>query len=234
MRSERCGFRMPRRGVVREDRRTAHNRRTAGKRRTARPYGSVDATGTRSTPCPGPGHGRLRGRARVRVVVGRGHPGQWCEWHGGREGHVGGEAEGEDPRRPYRCDLPTITVEPGGSTGWHTHCGQLIAVVKSGTLTRTLHDCSVEATSAGSSFIEPSGARHRHIGRNLGSEPVVLWVTYLLPRGQRALRRRRGAGLRHDVVARPRGIRRGVFARPVQRPGPAHRAGAMTVARGSK
>ncbi|MEU3216633.1 cupin domain-containing protein [Streptomyces sp. NPDC006971] len=77
----------------------------------------------------------------------------------------------------------TITVEPGGSTGWHTHRGQLIAVVKSGTLTRTLHDCSVEATSAGSSFIEPSGARHRHIGRNLGSEPVVLWVTYLLPEG---------------------------------------------------
>ncbi|WP_424860818.1 cupin domain-containing protein [Streptomyces sp. MMS24-I29] len=77
----------------------------------------------------------------------------------------------------------TITVEPGGSTGWHTHRGQLIAVVKSGALTRTLHDCSVEVTSAGSSFIEPSGARHRHIGRNLGPEPVVLWVTYLLPEG---------------------------------------------------
>ncbi|WP_327366759.1 cupin domain-containing protein [Streptomyces sp. NBC_01217] len=77
----------------------------------------------------------------------------------------------------------TITVEPGGSTGWHTHSGQLIAVVKSGTLTRTLDDCSVEVTPAGSSFIEPSGVRHRHIGRNLGTEPVVLWVTYLLPRG---------------------------------------------------
>ncbi|WP_206309494.1 cupin domain-containing protein [Streptomyces sp. A0642] len=77
----------------------------------------------------------------------------------------------------------TITIEPGGSTGWHTHSGQLIAVVKSGTLTRTLDDCTVEATPAGTSFIEPSGAKHRHIGRNLGSEPVVLWVTYLLPEG---------------------------------------------------
>lgn len=76
-----------------------------------------------------------------------------------------------------------ITVQPGGSTGWHTHSGQLIAVVKSGTLTRTLDDCSVEVTPAGTSFIEPSGARHRHIGRNLGTEPVVLWVTYLLPAG---------------------------------------------------
>jgi len=77
----------------------------------------------------------------------------------------------------------TVTVEPGGSTGWHTHRGQLIVVVKSGTLTRTLDDCSVEVTPAGSSFVEPSGARHRHIGRNLGSEPVVLWATYLLPEG---------------------------------------------------
>ncbi|MFF4247116.1 cupin domain-containing protein [Streptomyces sp. NPDC001822] len=76
-----------------------------------------------------------------------------------------------------------ITVAPGGSTGWHTHSGQLIAVVKSGTLTRTLDDCSVEVTPAGTSFIEPSGTRHRHIGQNLGTEPVVLWVTYLLPAG---------------------------------------------------
>lgn len=77
----------------------------------------------------------------------------------------------------------TITVAPGGSTGWHHHKGQLIAVVQSGTLTRTLDDCSVEVTPAGKSFIEPSGARHVHIGRNLGTEPVVLYVTYLLPEG---------------------------------------------------
>lgn len=77
----------------------------------------------------------------------------------------------------------TITVAPGGSTGWHHHAGQLIAVVQSGTLTRTLDDCSVEVTPAGKSFIEPSGARHRHIGRNLGTVPVVLYVTYLLPAG---------------------------------------------------
>ncbi|MCP3820970.1 cupin domain-containing protein [Streptomyces sp. A3M-1-3] len=76
-----------------------------------------------------------------------------------------------------------ITVQPGGSTGWHYHPGQLIAVVKSGTLTRTLDDCSVEATPAGSSFIEPAGHRHVHIGRNLGTEPVVLYVTYMLPAG---------------------------------------------------
>ncbi|WP_251060686.1 cupin domain-containing protein [Streptomyces sp. ISL-100] len=77
----------------------------------------------------------------------------------------------------------TITIAPGGSTGWHHHPGQLIAVVQKGTLSRTLDDCSVETTTAGQSFIEPSGAKHRHIGRNLGSEPVVLYVTYMLPAG---------------------------------------------------
>ncbi|MEV0096140.1 cupin domain-containing protein [Streptomyces sp. NPDC050738] len=77
----------------------------------------------------------------------------------------------------------TITIAPGGSTGWHYHPGQVIAVVQSGTLTRTLDDCSVETTPAGKSFVEPAGGRHIHVGRNLGSDPVVLYVTYLLPEG---------------------------------------------------
>ena len=77
-----------------------------------------------------------------------------------------------------------ITIAPGGSTGWHYHDGQLIAVVKSGTLTRTLHDCSVEVSSRGASFVEPAGRDRVHIGRNLGTEPVVLLVTYVLPTGR--------------------------------------------------
>lgn len=114
---------------------------------------------------------------------GRRHTGQRSQRHCRRQGHLAGQAQGEDPRGRTDVTFREITVEPGGSTGWHTHRGQLIAVVKSGTLTRTLDDCSVEVTPAGTSFIEPSGADHRHIGRNLGTEPVVLWVTYLLPEG---------------------------------------------------
>ncbi|MEW2486304.1 cupin domain-containing protein [Streptomyces sp. NPDC048411] len=94
-----------------------------------------------------------------------------------------GKLKVKTPKGRTDVTFRTITLEPGGSTGWHTHSGQLIAVVKSGTLTRTLDDCSVEVTPAGTSFIEPSGSEHRHIGRNLGTEPVVLWVTYLLPEG---------------------------------------------------
>ncbi|MFJ3923597.1 cupin domain-containing protein [Streptomyces sp. NPDC090022] len=74
-----------------------------------------------------------------------------------------------------------VVIEPGGSTGWHYHVCEIAAVVKSGTLTRILRDRSVEVTSAGGAFIEPAGIRHAHIGRNLGTEPVVIEVRYDLP-----------------------------------------------------
>ncbi len=76
-----------------------------------------------------------------------------------------------------------IVIEPGGSTGWHYHPGELIAVVHKGTLTRTLDDCSIQVNSAGQSLVEPAGDRHVHLGRNLGAEPVELYVTYVIPAG---------------------------------------------------
>lgn len=76
-----------------------------------------------------------------------------------------------------------IVIEPGGSTGWHYHPGDLIAVVHKGTLSRTLEDCSVQINSAGQSFVEPAGKGNVHVGRNEGSEPVELYVTYLIPAG---------------------------------------------------
>ncbi|MDF9812563.1 cupin domain-containing protein [Streptomyces sp. SPB162] len=97
----------------------------------------------------------------------------------------GTSAEGLKIKTKGRTDVVvrTITIAPGGETGWHYHQGPLIAVVQAGTLTRTLADCSVERSSAGQSFIEPDGARKVHNGRNLGTVPVVLYVTYLVPEG---------------------------------------------------
>ncbi|MGW7353220.1 cupin domain-containing protein [Streptomyces sp. NPDC054784] len=76
-----------------------------------------------------------------------------------------------------------ITIAPGGSTGWHHHPGRLLAVVQSGTLTRTLDDCTVEVSGPGDTVLEPVGEDHPHIGRNLGTEPVVLYATYVKPAG---------------------------------------------------
>lgn len=77
-----------------------------------------------------------------------------------------------------------ITVQPGGSTGWHYHDGTLYAFVESGTLTHTDSDCVTTSTySVGAAFVEPSGASNVHIGRNLGTTPVVLDVLYVDPAG---------------------------------------------------
>jgi quercetin dioxygenase-like cupin family protein len=76
-----------------------------------------------------------------------------------------------------------IVIEPGGTTGWHHHTGELVAVVLTGTLTRQLDDCSIETSTAGQAFVEPAGRHHVHNGRNLGTEPVELYVTYLIPAG---------------------------------------------------
>lgn len=77
-----------------------------------------------------------------------------------------------------------ITIAPGGTTGWHYHDGTLYAFVEQGTLTHDMSDCKVDATyGPGSAFIEPSGANHVHIGRNLGTAPVVLYVLYVDPAG---------------------------------------------------
>jgi quercetin dioxygenase-like cupin family protein len=76
-----------------------------------------------------------------------------------------------------------ITIQPGGSTGWHYHDGRVFGVVREGTLTRTMADCSEVVSPAGSAVTEDSGPNHVHIGRNLGPAPLVLWVDYIEPEG---------------------------------------------------
>src|SRR5262245_29128993 len=66
-----------------------------------------------------------------------------------------------------------ITIQPGGSTGWHYHDGRVFGVIREGTLTRTMQDCSVVASPEGSAVTEDSGPSHTHIGRNLGPGPLV-------------------------------------------------------------
>ena len=77
-----------------------------------------------------------------------------------------------------------ITIQPGGSTGWHYHDGRVFGVIREGTLTRTLANCSVDGVfPAGSPVTEGSGPDHVHLGRNLGPVPLVMWVVYIEPAG---------------------------------------------------
>lgn len=78
-----------------------------------------------------------------------------------------------------------ITIEPGGSTGWHWHDGKLIGAIKQGTLTHDAADCAIDGVyNAGDVIVEPAGAAHVHIGRNLGDIPVILQVLYVDPIGK--------------------------------------------------
>lgn len=76
-----------------------------------------------------------------------------------------------------------ITIQPGGSTGWHYHDGRVFGIVKEGTLTRTMPDCKDVVDPVGAAVTEGSGPDHAHNGRNLGPVPVVLWVDYIQPAG---------------------------------------------------
>lgn len=76
-----------------------------------------------------------------------------------------------------------ITIQPGGTTGWHYHDGRLIGIVMSGTLTHVEKNCTAEVYTAGDSFMELDGRRQVHMGANQGTVPVVLMVTYLIPKG---------------------------------------------------
>jgi len=80
--------------------------------------------------------------------------------------------------------LREITIAPGGSTGWHFHDGTLYALVERGTLTHNASTCAVDGVfHAGDTIVEPSGSMHVHIGRNLGTTPLVLEVLYVDPAG---------------------------------------------------
>ena len=77
-----------------------------------------------------------------------------------------------------------ITIAQNGSTGWHTHQGEIYGIVKSGVLTHNGSDCLQDGVfSAGTPITDPTGPEHIHIGRNLGTTPVVLEVTYVDPAG---------------------------------------------------
>jgi quercetin dioxygenase-like cupin family protein len=84
--------------------------------------------------------------------------------------------------------MAQITVVPGGSSGWHSHPGGAIIVVKEGDL--TVHraigsQCQVEMYTGGQAFIERPGEVDQVV--NTGTVPYVLYVTFpRVPQGDSA------------------------------------------------
>ncbi len=84
---------------------------------------------------------------------------------------------------PTDFHIQRVVLEPGADSGWHTHPGIALDVVKTGTVTAYLDDgdCKPVKVEAGQAFMFPAGVTH--IARNEGGEPAEIFVTYLVTAG---------------------------------------------------
>lgn len=77
--------------------------------------------------------------------------------------------------------MQQIVIAPGGHTGWHSHPGPVVVLIKSGQMSFYDNEdptCTARTYSAGQAFID-SGQGHVHIARNESqSENLELWATY--------------------------------------------------------
>lgn len=94
--------------------------------------------------------------------------------------------------------MQQITFAPGGFSGWHSHPGPAVVLVKSGELTFYDGDdesCTGRTFSAGQALIDP-GQGHIHFALNQGTTPAEVWVTYFdVPPGTESM------GVREDAAA---------------------------------
>jgi quercetin dioxygenase-like cupin family protein len=94
--------------------------------------------------------------------------------------------------------MQQITFAPGGFSGWHSHPGPAVVLIKSGELTFYDGDdqsCSGRTFAAGQALIDP-GQGHVHFAVNQGTMPAEVWVTYFdVPAGTGSM------GVRVDAPA---------------------------------
>ena len=80
--------------------------------------------------------------------------------------------------------VSTIAIAPGGHSGWHTHPGPVLVVVKTGEVTFYHGDdraCSPTRYPAGTAFVEEGG--RVGIARNEGAVEATTVVTFFVPAG---------------------------------------------------
>lgn len=78
-----------------------------------------------------------------------------------------------------------LVFQPGGDTGWHTHPGPVVVVVKSGALTEVQSNGCIVVHPAGSVFFETKGEVHRAFNQTGGVTDV--YATFISPVGAQPL-----------------------------------------------
>lgn len=98
----------------------------------------------------------------------------------------------EEDAVTFRSGLDTevlkVVLEPGGSTGWHSHPSPGIFLVDKGTMSNYGLDgaaCKVLQVTAGQGYFVSEHPHHAHLVRNEGTERLEVTVTYFnVPRGE--------------------------------------------------
>jgi len=75
--------------------------------------------------------------------------------------------------------VATVTIEPGGSSGWHHHPGIVMVVVQSGTVSFYDKHCHADVHNAGEAFIESSDSPG--LAKNTGTGTAVVEATFIVP-----------------------------------------------------
>jgi quercetin dioxygenase-like cupin family protein len=76
----------------------------------------------------------------------------------------------------------TVTYDPGGFSGWHTHPGVVIVTVQTGSVIRTV-GCTSVTYGVGQSFIESDEQAVGSVANASTVDPAVLSVTQIVPHG---------------------------------------------------
>jgi len=89
-------------------------------------------------------------------------------------------------KQPLDVVSQTVTFEPGGFSGWHTHLGPVYISVIEGAVRSfdgSLPGCPYDDLSAGQGVVEAHESSFRHMVKNYGTVEAKLLVTYLIPVG---------------------------------------------------
>ncbi len=74
---------------------------------------------------------------------------------------------------PTDIIMVTVTWQPGGHAGWHSHSGLIFFTLKSGTVSVFDRNCNARVVTAGQAFVEPVGEPMEV--KNYGAVPAVAY-----------------------------------------------------------
>jgi len=82
---------------------------------------------------------------------------------------------------PTNVVTQTITYGPGASSGWHSHVGIVVVVVKDGSVTRYRSDCVSQTFHAGDVFVETGDMGPLVLRNESTTTPAHLAATFVAP-----------------------------------------------------